>query len=159
MSAASSKPRAVGVVLQDSRVALLRRHKEGRTYHVFPGGKIKAGEKPKHAALREVLEELTPDVVAIEQLFSHVRNPKTAILMAHVRGAILLTLAERELPVVHYTPTQVKRLLTGSGQAPKEQIQHAVKAELKLDRIPEPNDVADASAIALCLYHSVRFAA
>ncbi len=109
--------------------------------------------------LREVLEELVPDVVAIEQLFSHVRNPQTAILMAHVRGAILLTLAERDIPIVHYTPTQVKRLLTGSGRAPKEQIQHAVKAELKLDSIPEPNDVADASAIALCLYHSVRFAA
>ena len=109
--------------------------------------------------MREVLEELSPEVVAIEQLFSHVRNPQTAILMAHVRGAILLTLAEREIPVEHYTPTQVKRLLTGSGQAPKEQIQHAVKAELKLDSIPEPNDVADASAIALCLYHSVKFAA
>jgi len=62
VSAASSKPRAVGVVLQDGRVALLRRHKEGRTYHVFPGGKIRAGEKPKHAALREVwtdIEELS----------------------------------------------------------------------------------------------------
>ena len=109
--------------------------------------------------LREVLEELKPEAVAIEQVFSHVQNPKTAILMAHARGAILLTLAETEIPIVHYTPTQIKRLLTGSGKAPKEQIQHAVKAELKLDAIPEPNDVADASAIALCLYHSVRFAA
>jgi len=50
-------------------------------------------------------------------------------------------------------------LLTGSGRAPKEQIQHAVRTELRLATIPEPNDVADASAIALCLYHSVRFAA
>ncbi|MEQ9408797.1 MAG: crossover junction endodeoxyribonuclease RuvC [Fuerstiella sp.] len=109
--------------------------------------------------LREVLQELKPDVVAIEQIFSHIKHPKSALLMAHARGAILLTLAESELPVVHYTPTQIKRLLTGSGRAPKEQIQHAVKTELKLDMIPEPNDVADASAIALCLYHSVRFAA
>lgn len=109
--------------------------------------------------LQEVLEELRPDVVAIEQLFSHTRFPKTALLMAHARGAILLTLAQSELPVIHYSPTQIKRLLTGSGRAPKEQIQQAVKAELKLDTIPEPNDVADASAIALCLYHSVRFAA
>ncbi len=108
--------------------------------------------------LREVLEELQPEIVAIEQLFSHAQNPKTALLMAHVRGAILITLAEAELPVVHYTPTQTKRLLTGSGKASKEQIQHAVKTELKLDPIPEPNDVADASAIALCLYHSVKFA-
>ncbi|GAB5442244.1 MAG: hypothetical protein Fues2KO_25930 [Fuerstiella sp.] len=109
--------------------------------------------------LREVLEELQPEAVAIEQVFSHVQNPKTALLMAHARGALLLTLAEAGIPIVHYTPTQIKRLLTGSGRAPKEQIQHAVRAELKLDAIPEPNDVADASAIALCLYHSVRFAA
>jgi len=109
--------------------------------------------------LREVLEELQPEVVAIEQVFSHTQNPKTALLMAHARGAILLTLAEAGLPVVNYTPTQIKRLLTGSGRASKEQIQHAVKAELKLDKIPEPNDVADASAVALCLYHSVKFAA
>ena len=109
--------------------------------------------------LREVLEELKPDAVAIEQLFSHSQNPKTALLMAHARGAILMTLAEAEIPIVNYSPTQIKKLLTGSGRAPKEQIQHAVKAELKLDSIPEPNDVADASAIALCLYHSVRFAA
>lgn len=109
--------------------------------------------------LREVLEELKPEVVAIEQVFSHTQNPKTALLMAHARGAILLTLADADLPVVSYTPTQIKRLLTGSGRASKEQIQHAVKAELKLDKIPEPNDVADASAVALCLYHSVKFAA
>lgn len=109
--------------------------------------------------LREVLDELKPEVVAIEQVFSHVQNPKTALLMAHVRGGILLTIAETGIPVVDYTPTQIKRLLTGSGKASKEQIQHAVKAELKLDKIPEPNDVADASAIALCLYHSVRYAA
>ena len=109
--------------------------------------------------LREVVAELQPETAAIEQLFSHSRHPKTALLMAHARGVILLTLAEASVPVVNYTPTQIKRLLTGSGRAPKEQIQHAIKAELKLDAIPEPNDVADASAIALCLYHSVRFAA
>ena len=109
--------------------------------------------------LREVLEELTPEIAAIEQVFSHVRNPRTTILMAHVRGAILLTLADAAIPIVSYAPTQIKRLLTGSGKASKEQIQHAVKAELRLDSVPEPNDVADAAAIALCLYHSVKFAA
>ena len=108
--------------------------------------------------LREVLEELKPEVAAVEQIFTHTRNPRTALVMAHARGAILLTLAEADLTIVSYSPTQIKKLLTGSGKAGKEQIQHAVKTELKLDRIPEPNDVADASAIALCLYHSIRFA-
>lgn len=102
---------------------------------------------------------MRPEVVAIEQVFSHRQNPKTALLMAHVRGAILLTLSDAKIPIVSYSPTQIKRLLTGSGRAPKDQIQHAVKAELGLDAIPEPNDVADASAIALCLYHTVKFAA
>ena len=109
--------------------------------------------------VREVVEELRPEVVAMEQVFSHVQNPKTALLLAHARGAILATLADCAVIVVSYSPAQIKRLLTGSGRAPKEQIQHAVRAELKLDEIPEPNDVADASAVALCLYHSVKFAA
>ena len=109
--------------------------------------------------MREVLEEFQPQMVAVEQVFSLGRNPKTALLMAHARGAILMVAAEREIPVLHYTPTQVKRLLTGSGRASKEQIQAAIKREFGLKAILEPNDVADASAIALCLYHSVKFAA
>lgn len=109
--------------------------------------------------LREVLEEFKPQIVAIEQVFSLTKNVKTALLLAHVRGAILMVLADAKIPVVHYSATQVKRLLTGSGKAPKEQIQHAVKAELRLNCLPEPNDVADASAVALCLYHSVKIAA
>lgn len=145
--------------------ALIERRQRGP--YLLEGGILKSDKDAtlQHRVLeiakglREVLEELQPEAVAIEQVFSHTQNPKTALLMAHARGAILLTLAEADLPVVHYTPTQIKRLLTGSGRASKEQIQHAVKAELKLDDIPEPNDVADASAIALCLYHSVRFAA
>ena len=88
-----------------------------------------------------------------------VRNPKTAILMAHARGALLMTVVEFGAPIIHYTPAQIKKLLTGSGRASKEQIQNAVKAELKLKKLLAPNDVADASAIALCLYHGVRFAA
>ena len=111
------------------------------------------------AGVQEVIEELKPDIVGMEEIFSHGQNLKTALLLAHVRGAILATFGAASLQVVHYTPTQVKRLLTGSGRAPKEQIQRAVRAELKLATIPEPNDVADASAVALCLYHSVRFAA
>ena len=109
--------------------------------------------------LREVLKEHEPQAVAIEQVFSMVRNPKTAILMAHARGVLLMTVAEYGVPIIHYTPAQIKKLLTGSGRASKEQIQGAVKAELGLKKTLEPNDVADASAIALCLYHGVKFAA
>jgi crossover junction endodeoxyribonuclease RuvC len=109
--------------------------------------------------LREVIQEFKPEAMAIEQVFSLGRNPKSALLMAHARGAILMVAAEAGIPVIHFTPTQVKRLLTGSGKASKEQMQHAVTRELRLERLLEPNDVADASAIALCLYYRLRFAA
>jgi crossover junction endodeoxyribonuclease RuvC len=109
--------------------------------------------------LREVLAELKPEIVAIEQVFSNAQNVKSSLLLAHARGAILMTIADAGVPVIHYTPAEVKRLLTGSGKAPKDQMQLAVQAALKLTKPPEPNDVADASAVALCLYHSVRFAA
>lgn len=104
----------------------------------------------------EVIEEFQPEAIAIEKVFSHGQFPKTAIMMAHARGAILFAAAQRHIPVVHYTPTQVKRLLTGSGRAAKEQIQLAVQRELGLAEILEPNDVADACAVALCHYHSAR---
>lgn len=107
------------------------------------------------AGLREVFEQYQPQVMAIEQVFSTVKFPKTALLMAHARGAILYTAADQNVPVVHYTPTQIKRLLTGSGKASKDQMQRAIKNELGLDRLLEPNDVADASAVALCHYYSV----
>lgn len=66
---------------------------------------------------------------------------------------------EHGIPVVHYTPTQVKKLLTGSGKASKDQIQRAIKSELGLDRLLEPHDVADAFAVALCHYYSSRIVA
>lgn len=106
--------------------------------------------------LREVCTQYQPQVMAIEQIFSVVQFPKTALLMAHARGAILFTAADFGLHVIHYTPTQIKRLLTGSGKANKEQVQRAVQQELRLDRLLEPNDVADAAAIALCHFYSAK---
>jgi len=106
--------------------------------------------------VREVIEQYGPALMAIEQVFSTVQYPKTALLMAHARGAILYAAAERELRVVHYTARQIKRLLTGSGKAGKDQVQRAVQHELHLSRVLEPNDVADAAAVALCHYYSSR---
>jgi crossover junction endodeoxyribonuclease RuvC len=108
------------------------------------------------SGLQEVLDEFAPQAMAIEQVFSLGKNPKTALLMAHARGAILFAAAQRQIPVVHYTPRQIKKLLTGSGTAGKEQVQRAITRELSLDRVPEPNDVADACAVALCYWHSQR---
>lgn len=106
--------------------------------------------------IREILEEFQPESVAIEQIFSMPRSPKAALMMAHARGAILFAIAAKKCPLAHYSPKQVKRLLTGSGTASKEQIQYAIQRELGLTEILEPNDVADACAIALCHFHSLR---
>ena len=76
--------------------------------------------------------------------------------MAHARGAIVLAAAQRETPVFGYAATRIKKTLTGSGRAPKAQIQHAIMTELGLDRLPEPHDVADACAVALCHFHISR---
>jgi crossover junction endodeoxyribonuclease RuvC len=108
------------------------------------------------SGLREVIDEFKPEALGIEQVFSLGKNPKSALLMAHARGAILLVAAESQLPIVHLTPTHVKRMLTGSGRAAKEQMQHAVMRELRLERLLEPHDVADAAAVAICLYHQLR---
>jgi len=108
--------------------------------------------------IRELLEQFQPSVMAIEQVFSTGQYPKTALLMAHARGAILYAAAERNVRVVHYTPRQIKRLLTGSGKASKDQVQRAIQNELGLGRLLEPNDVADAAAVALCHYYVSRVA-
>ena len=109
-----------------------------------------------HRGIVEVLEAFPPGAVALEQVHSHVNFPRTAILMAHARGVIVLAAAQRETPVFGYAPTRIKKTLTGSGRAPKSQVQHAIMAELGLDHLPEPHDVADACAIALCHYHINR---
>lgn len=103
--------------------------------------------------LRDVITSLEPSVLALEQLYSHYARPRTAILMGHARGVICLAGAQADIPVVHYASTQVKRILTGSGRASKAQVQRAIMRELGLSAPPEPPDVADALAIALCHHY------
>lgn len=106
--------------------------------------------------MREILESFHPAAVALEEVFSHYQRPRTAILMGHARGVICLAAEQAGVPVVAYAPTQVKRLLTGSGRASKAQIQRAIQRELSLVEPPEPPDVADALALALCHAYLLR---
>ncbi len=106
-----------------------------------------------HEGVAEVIASLKPTVMALEELYSHYGRPRTAILMGHARGVICLAGAQAGIPVIHYSATQVKRILTGSGRAPKSQVQRSIQRELGLAEIPEPPDVADALAIALCHYY------
>lgn len=102
------------------------------------------------AGIEEVLDEHRVELLSVEQVYSHYNRPRTAILMAHARGVILSGAARRGIQVLHLPATTVKRHLTGNGRAGKEQIQKAVAALLGLPTVPQPPDVADALAIALC---------
>ncbi len=106
--------------------------------------------KELYDGLQEIFESLPIQSVAIEQLYSHYERPRTAILMGHARGVLCLGAANAGLTVHSYESTKVKLLLTGNGRAPKSQMQHAIQLQLGLAAPPDPPDVADALAIALC---------
>ncbi|MGI6419150.1 MAG: crossover junction endodeoxyribonuclease RuvC [Thermoguttaceae bacterium] len=110
-----------------------------------------------HKGIAEVIAAFQPGVMAIEELYSHYKRPRTAILMGHARGVICLAAAQAGLEVHHYSATQVKSILTGSGRASKGQVQRAIQRELGLLALPEPPDVADALAIAICHHYLNRF--
>jgi crossover junction endodeoxyribonuclease RuvC len=112
-----------------------------------------------YTSIVEVISQYQPQVVAVEQLYAHYEHPRTAILMAHARGVIFLAAAEQRLPVVSYNATRIKKTITGNGRAPKDQVQRTVQRELGLARTPEPPDVADALAVALCHYYVQRLPA
>lgn len=104
----------------------------------------------------DLLREVKPEVVAIEDLYTRYERPRTAILMGHARGVIALAAGQAGIPVQTFTASQVKRALTGEGHASKAQVQRAVAEVLGLRKLPEPADVADALAIALTCANARR---
>jgi crossover junction endodeoxyribonuclease RuvC len=98
----------------------------------------------------EVIGDLEPTVVALEDLYSKYRHPRTAILMGHARGVICLAAAQRGVAVINYPASEVKRALTGNGRASKAQIHAMVKERLSLGALPRSDHVSDALALALC---------
>lgn len=109
-----------------------------------------------YSGLTDIINSFSPSALALEELYSHYQRPKTAILMGHARGVICLAAANAGISVNGYSATQVKKILTGSGRAPKTQVQFAVQRELGLNEMPEPADVADALAIAMCHYYLAK---
>ncbi|MBV8223452.1 MAG: crossover junction endodeoxyribonuclease RuvC [Candidatus Eremiobacteraeota bacterium] len=100
-------------------------------------------------SVADIIRAMRPDVIAIEQVFARAVNPKTTIMMAHARGALLAAAALAHVEVVEFSATGVKRALAGSGAASKEQVGRMVAQLLHLSRVPRPADVTDALAIAL----------
>lgn len=102
--------------------------------------------------LRVLLSDHDPDIMAVEKLF-FARNVTTAISVGQARGVILLAAAEHGIPVREYTPSEVKQSIVGYGKADKNQVQEMVRIILGLDHVPQPDDAADALAIAVCDAH------
>jgi crossover junction endodeoxyribonuclease RuvC len=106
----------------------------------------------------DLAKEWKPTAAAVEELFFS-RNVRTAMSVGHARGVTLLALADAGLDVAEYTPLAIKQAVTGYGNADKAQMQEMVRLLLRLDKVPRPDDAADALAVAICHLHSARLAA
>ena len=103
--------------------------------------------------MNEIIDKYHPEALSIEQLFFNT-NSTTAIGVAEARGCILLAADKKNIPIYEYTPLQVKQSVTGYGKAEKRQIMEMTRVLLGLDKIPKPDDAADALAVAVCHAHS-----
>ena len=99
--------------------------------------------------ISQLIDRFKPDSVAIEELFFF-KNQKTIIPVAEARGVIVLACSQKLGNLYEYTPLQIKQALTGQGRAEKKHVQFMVKNILGLDKIPKPDDAADALAVAIC---------
>ena len=111
-----------------------------------------------YQGLADVAREHQPQQAAVEELFFS-RNVRTALSVGHARGVTLLALADAGLAIHEYIPLEIKQAITGYGGAGKQQVQEMVRLLLNLDTVPEPDDAADAVAVAVCHIHSARMMA
>ncbi|MCD6356803.1 MAG: crossover junction endodeoxyribonuclease RuvC [Anaerolineaceae bacterium] len=132
-----------------------------QSLHVIKYGVIRtiANEKPElrliiiYSRLNEILSLYKPDEAAVERLYFQ-RNVTTAISVGQARGVAMLSLAQAGLTIGEYNPVEIKQAVVGYGKATKKQVQQMVKMLLNLDKIPRPDDAADALAVAICHLHS-----
>ncbi|MFC1879027.1 crossover junction endodeoxyribonuclease RuvC [Chloroflexota bacterium] len=141
---------------------LVREQEDGSLTVVDYGAVLTPAKMPMPERLLKLYRELVeivllhrPDSGAVEKLFFQ-RNVRTAISVGQGRGVALLALAEAGLPVAEYTPLEIKQAVVGYGGADKNQVQQMVRALLELDDIPQPDDAADALAVAICHVHSAK---
>lgn len=111
-----------------------------------------------YTQLSELVHMYHPAAAAVEELFFS-RNVRTAMAVGQARGVALLALVHADIPVGEYTPREVKQAVAGYGSADKEQVQEMVRLLLNLPNVPQPDDAADALAIAICHLHSIRMKA
>jgi len=111
-----------------------------------------------YSGLSSVIREHRPAAAAVEELFFS-RNVRTALSVGHARGVTLLALADAGLPIYEYKPLEIKQAIAGYGGADKRQVQEMVRMLLDLRDVPQPDDAADAVAVAICHIHSARMVA
>ncbi|MEZ5345028.1 MAG: crossover junction endodeoxyribonuclease RuvC [Pyrinomonadaceae bacterium] len=105
-----------------------------------------------HEDLAEVVERFKPNILSVEEAF-YARNVKVALKLGQVRGVVLLVGKQSGIEIAEYSPRLIKRTVVGYGAAEKHQVQEMVRILLKLKKLPEPHDAADALAIAICHFH------
>ncbi len=105
--------------------------------------------------LKDVVEEFKPDVIAIEELYSHYKHPRTAVIMGHTRGVFFLVAGIAGIPVFSYSATRIKKSLTGAGHASKDQVAGMIARTLSCTDAAGHADVTDAIAAALCHLNAV----
>jgi crossover junction endodeoxyribonuclease RuvC len=111
-----------------------------------------------YSGLADVAGKHRPQQAAVEELFFS-RNVRTALSVGHARGVALLALVDAGLAIYEYKPLEIKQAITGYGGADKQQVQEMVRLLLNLDHVPQPDDAADAVAVAVCHIHSARMTA
>jgi len=129
-----------------------RRHRMAECGALAPGGRLPLPDRLRHIhrGLADLIARARPDALAIEDCF-HSANTRTALVLGHVRGVVLLAGAEAGLPVHEFPPATVKLQVTGSGRAEKMQVAYMVTRLLSLPAEAEAGDATDALAVALCL--------
>jgi len=136
-----------GVVRTDGRDCTLL---DGGVVRTDPEAPLALRLQTIHAGVTEVLREHSPEIAVVEQLYAKYHHPHTAMLMGHARGVIYLAAAACSVEVVAYEASTVKKALTGHGRASKSQVGRMVCHLLGLPEQPEPEDVTDALALAIC---------
>lgn len=130
---------------------------EGNHFACFDYGSIKTSAQADlpdrletlSLALTKIINKYKPELIGVEQLF-FCKNVKTALIVGHARGVVLLTAKQNNIPLREFTPLQVKQAVSAYGKAGKTQVQRMVKMILSLKEIPQPDDAADALAVAIC---------
>ena len=118
---------------------------------IAPSSRLPLPERLRHihAGICEIIARQQPDVLAVEDVF-HAVNTRTALVLGHVRGVVLLAGAIAGLPVATYPPATIKAQIAGYGRADKKQVAYMISRHLKLSSDSPPGDAADALAVALC---------